>query len=47
MIRRFMKRFAAAPDVDGWLGMDFLTACDAVTIDLGRMFVRPGECLER
>ena len=42
-----MKRFAALPDVDGWLCMDFLTACDAVMIDLVRIFVRPGECLER
>ena len=25
---------------DGSLGVDFLTACDAVVIDLGRMFVR-------
>lgn len=42
-----MKRFAAVPDADRWLCMDFLTACDAVMIDLVRMFVRPDECLER
>ena len=47
MIRRLMKRCAASPDVDGRLGMDFLMAYDAATIGLGRMFVRPGECLER